>query len=283
MYILFPKSRIGQIVRSPFMKFLYYSTSFGCFLFLLTYATFEDYRYVLNNHNAPIFNKYQIEQRRKEARKWSSTTCIWPRTANNPRRDTNSNLGIRHGVVRSEATLGRGLHEIHHTMVELVGLSHDVIISGDVLTPFLRVLYVHVCVCWSNGGLWDTLCSEDWVAFYWTDVNLGRTLCHGEYLQLCTHYLFVPGKSFAFVSCFNYMWSLSDKPISWPVANLTWLYANWCTQVLLHLLFGTQFICHWSGTIILVLRSGVQFALWRGDQLSKKPRRICKVRFIQNI
>lgn len=44
-YILFPKSRIGSIVRSPFMKFLYYSTSFGCFLFLLTAATFEDYRY----------------------------------------------------------------------------------------------------------------------------------------------------------------------------------------------------------------------------------------------
>ncbi len=40
-----PKSRVGRIVRSPFMKFLYYSISFGCFLFLLTLATFESYRY----------------------------------------------------------------------------------------------------------------------------------------------------------------------------------------------------------------------------------------------
>ncbi|PIO74090.1 hypothetical protein TELCIR_03916 [Teladorsagia circumcincta] len=39
-----PKSRIGRIVRSPFMKFLYYSISFSCFLLLLTLATFESYR-----------------------------------------------------------------------------------------------------------------------------------------------------------------------------------------------------------------------------------------------
>lgn len=38
-----PKSRIGRIVRSPFMKFLYYSTSFGCFLILLTLVTLEAY------------------------------------------------------------------------------------------------------------------------------------------------------------------------------------------------------------------------------------------------
>uniref|UniRef100_A0A914HB18 Transient receptor ion channel domain-containing protein n=1 Tax=Globodera rostochiensis TaxID=31243 RepID=A0A914HB18_GLORO len=37
-------SRVGEIVRSPFMKFLYYSTSFGCFLALLTMVTFEAYR-----------------------------------------------------------------------------------------------------------------------------------------------------------------------------------------------------------------------------------------------
>ncbi|WKX99872.1 hypothetical protein Q1695_014614 [Nippostrongylus brasiliensis] len=43
-YIVMPKSRIGRIVRSPFMKFLYYSISFGCFLLLLTLATFESYR-----------------------------------------------------------------------------------------------------------------------------------------------------------------------------------------------------------------------------------------------
>ncbi|VDN52407.1 unnamed protein product [Dracunculus medinensis] len=44
-YILIPKSRLGRIVRAPFMKFLYYSISFGCFLALLTLATFEPYRY----------------------------------------------------------------------------------------------------------------------------------------------------------------------------------------------------------------------------------------------
>ncbi|KHJ49513.1 hypothetical protein D918_00640 [Trichuris suis] len=44
-YIVVPKSRVGNLVRAPFMKFLYYSTSFGCFLFLLTFATFEDYRH----------------------------------------------------------------------------------------------------------------------------------------------------------------------------------------------------------------------------------------------
>jgi len=43
-YVILPKSRIGRIVRSPFMKFLYYSISFGCFLLLLTLATFEPYR-----------------------------------------------------------------------------------------------------------------------------------------------------------------------------------------------------------------------------------------------
>ncbi|GMT18098.1 hypothetical protein PFISCL1PPCAC_9395, partial [Pristionchus fissidentatus] len=45
IYIIFPKSRLGRIVRSPFMKFLYYSISFSCFLVLLTVATFEDYRF----------------------------------------------------------------------------------------------------------------------------------------------------------------------------------------------------------------------------------------------
>ncbi|CCD62573.2 Transient receptor ion channel domain-containing protein [Caenorhabditis elegans] len=45
MYILMPKSRLGRLVRSPFMKFFYYSVSFATFLGLLTWATFEDYRY----------------------------------------------------------------------------------------------------------------------------------------------------------------------------------------------------------------------------------------------
>lgn len=39
-----PKSKVGRLIRSPFMKFLYYSVSFGCFLVLLTAATFEPYR-----------------------------------------------------------------------------------------------------------------------------------------------------------------------------------------------------------------------------------------------
>uniref|UniRef100_A0A915J1H8 Transient receptor ion channel domain-containing protein n=1 Tax=Romanomermis culicivorax TaxID=13658 RepID=A0A915J1H8_ROMCU len=44
IYIIYPRSKIGQMVRSPYMKFLYYSTSFSCFLLLLTLATVEDYR-----------------------------------------------------------------------------------------------------------------------------------------------------------------------------------------------------------------------------------------------
>uniref|UniRef100_A0A914DUS0 Transient receptor ion channel domain-containing protein n=1 Tax=Acrobeloides nanus TaxID=290746 RepID=A0A914DUS0_9BILA len=43
-YVIAPKSSVGRIVRSPFMKFLYYSISFGCFLLLLTLVTFEGYR-----------------------------------------------------------------------------------------------------------------------------------------------------------------------------------------------------------------------------------------------
>ncbi|XP_013386796.1 transient-receptor-potential-like protein [Lingula anatina] len=42
VYLIFPRSRIGQLVRSPFMKFLYHSTSFGVFLFLLASASAND-------------------------------------------------------------------------------------------------------------------------------------------------------------------------------------------------------------------------------------------------
>ena len=38
-YLIFPRSRIGQLLRSPFMKFLYHSASFGVFLFLLICAS----------------------------------------------------------------------------------------------------------------------------------------------------------------------------------------------------------------------------------------------------
>ncbi|KAK7474523.1 hypothetical protein BaRGS_00034217, partial [Batillaria attramentaria] len=38
-YLIFPRSKIGQLLRSPFMKFLYHSSSFGVFLFLLTCAS----------------------------------------------------------------------------------------------------------------------------------------------------------------------------------------------------------------------------------------------------
>ncbi|GFS15880.1 transient-receptor-potential-like protein [Elysia marginata] len=38
-YLIFPRSRIGQMLRSPFMKFLYHSASFGVFLFLLVCAS----------------------------------------------------------------------------------------------------------------------------------------------------------------------------------------------------------------------------------------------------
>ncbi|KAK3599507.1 hypothetical protein CHS0354_006636 [Potamilus streckersoni] len=47
-YLIFPRSKIGQLLRSPFMKFLYHSASFGVFLFLLVCAStdiaFEDNR-----------------------------------------------------------------------------------------------------------------------------------------------------------------------------------------------------------------------------------------------
>ncbi|XP_059140364.1 transient-receptor-potential-like protein [Physella acuta] len=38
-YLIFPRSQIGQLLRSPFMKFLYHSASFGVFLFLLVCAS----------------------------------------------------------------------------------------------------------------------------------------------------------------------------------------------------------------------------------------------------
>ncbi|XP_050416654.1 transient-receptor-potential-like protein [Patella vulgata] len=38
-YWIFPRSKIGQLLRSPFMKFLYHSASFGVFLFLLVCAS----------------------------------------------------------------------------------------------------------------------------------------------------------------------------------------------------------------------------------------------------
>ncbi|KAL8573433.1 hypothetical protein ACOMHN_032448 [Nucella lapillus] len=38
-YLVFPRSKIGQLLRSPFMKFLYHSASFGVFLFLLICAS----------------------------------------------------------------------------------------------------------------------------------------------------------------------------------------------------------------------------------------------------
>lgn len=38
-YWIFPRSKIGQILRSPFMKFLYHSASFGAFLSLLVCAS----------------------------------------------------------------------------------------------------------------------------------------------------------------------------------------------------------------------------------------------------
>lgn len=38
-YLIFPRSRLGQLIRSPFMKFMYHSASFGVFLFLLILAS----------------------------------------------------------------------------------------------------------------------------------------------------------------------------------------------------------------------------------------------------
>ncbi|CAB3374374.1 Hypothetical predicted protein [Cloeon dipterum] len=38
-YLLFPRTRLGKLIRSPFMKFIYHSASFGCFLILLVLAS----------------------------------------------------------------------------------------------------------------------------------------------------------------------------------------------------------------------------------------------------
>ncbi|CAI5445881.1 unnamed protein product [Caenorhabditis angaria] len=64
IYILMPKSRLGRLVRSPFMKFFYYSISFATFLGLLTWATFEDYRY----EKGETFSKERANQTRASDR-----------------------------------------------------------------------------------------------------------------------------------------------------------------------------------------------------------------------
>ena len=38
-YLVLPRSRVSQILRTPFMKFMYHSASFGVFLFLLILAS----------------------------------------------------------------------------------------------------------------------------------------------------------------------------------------------------------------------------------------------------
>ena len=38
-YLILPHSRIGQLLRTPFMKFMYHSVTFGVFLFLLILAS----------------------------------------------------------------------------------------------------------------------------------------------------------------------------------------------------------------------------------------------------
>ncbi|XP_042898061.1 transient-receptor-potential-like protein isoform X2 [Parasteatoda tepidariorum] len=38
-YLICPRSKMGKLVRSPFMKFIYHSASFGCFLLLLVLAS----------------------------------------------------------------------------------------------------------------------------------------------------------------------------------------------------------------------------------------------------
>ncbi|XP_064637490.1 transient-receptor-potential-like protein isoform X2 [Lineus longissimus] len=40
-YLIVPRSRVGQILRSPFMKFLYHSASFAAFLTMLLFASTE--------------------------------------------------------------------------------------------------------------------------------------------------------------------------------------------------------------------------------------------------
>ncbi len=74
-YIFFPKSRIGQIVRAPFMKFLFFSTSFGIFLCLLTMATFDEYRF----HKGPTRGPYpsRAEERGPAPTVVESLIIIW--------------------------------------------------------------------------------------------------------------------------------------------------------------------------------------------------------------
>ncbi|XP_023238515.1 transient-receptor-potential-like protein isoform X1 [Centruroides sculpturatus] len=38
-YLIFPRSKLGKVIRSPFMKFIYHSASFGFFLLLLVLAS----------------------------------------------------------------------------------------------------------------------------------------------------------------------------------------------------------------------------------------------------
>ncbi|XP_050695273.1 transient-receptor-potential-like protein isoform X2 [Eriocheir sinensis] len=39
IYLIFPRTRLGRVIRSPFMKFIYHSASFGLFLVLLVLAS----------------------------------------------------------------------------------------------------------------------------------------------------------------------------------------------------------------------------------------------------
>ncbi|KAL1434819.1 hypothetical protein MTO96_001712 [Rhipicephalus appendiculatus] len=79
-YLAFPRSRFSRVVRSPFMKFIYHSASFGCFLLLLILASTGTDR----------------------ARQNIRGPCPFARRVAHPV------LGHRHGVGRVQAALGGG-------------------------------------------------------------------------------------------------------------------------------------------------------------------------------
>ena len=56
-YLILPRSKIGQLLRTPFMKFMYHSASFGVFLLLLIMAS--------TNPGSSNQNETQLRQQRR--------------------------------------------------------------------------------------------------------------------------------------------------------------------------------------------------------------------------
>lgn len=63
-YLILPHSKIGQLLRSPFMKFMYHSAAFGVFLILLIMASVN-------------LSDDKTQQARREQRGPQPTTLEW--------------------------------------------------------------------------------------------------------------------------------------------------------------------------------------------------------------